>query len=69
VAGVDASKVNERIVDARTALDGHAWGQALALLRACDAERPLDAQDLDRLGEASMWAGHVDDCLAAWERA
>jgi class 3 adenylate cyclase len=38
-------------------------------LKACDAETPLDADDLDRLGEAAMWAGHVDNCLAAWERA
>jgi class 3 adenylate cyclase len=69
VTGADSSTAHDRVVAAREALDEHAWGRAFALLRACDDEGPLGAEDLDRLGEAAMWAAHVDDCLAAWERA
>lgn len=39
------------------------------LLRAVDRDGPLAAADLDLLGEAALWAGHVDECLAAWESA
>jgi class 3 adenylate cyclase/tetratricopeptide (TPR) repeat protein len=56
-------------VAARAALDRHAWAEALELLRAADSDGLLGAADLDLLGEAAMWAGHVDECLAAWETA
>ncbi|HVS28424.1 MAG TPA: adenylate/guanylate cyclase domain-containing protein [Solirubrobacteraceae bacterium] len=64
-----ASAADDRVVAARAALDRHEWGEALLLLRAADGDGPLAAADLDLLGEAAMWAGHVDECLAAWESA
>jgi class 3 adenylate cyclase len=64
-----AGAADDRVVAARAAFDRHAWGEALVLLRAADGDGPLAAADLDLLGEAAMWAGHVDECLAAWESA
>jgi class 3 adenylate cyclase len=69
VVEAQAGTADDRVVAARAAFDRHAWGEALALLRAADGDGPLAAADLDLLGEAAMWAGHVDECLAAWESA
>jgi class 3 adenylate cyclase len=57
------------MVAARAAYDRQEWSRALELLRAADVDGPLAAADLDLLGEAAMWAGHVDESLAAWESA
>ena len=64
-----AAVTDERVLAGRAALERHAFAEARELLSAADAEGRLSAADLDRLGEAAMWAGHVDDCLAAFERA
>jgi class 3 adenylate cyclase len=69
VVKTEASAADDRVLAARAAFDRHAWGEALALLRVADGNGALDASDLDLLGEAAMWAGHVDECLAAWESA
>jgi class 3 adenylate cyclase/tetratricopeptide (TPR) repeat protein len=65
----EPSQADEQLIAARAALASHDWRRALELLTAADGERQLAGADLDCLGEATMWAGHVDDCLAAWERA
>jgi class 3 adenylate cyclase len=69
VVHAQTSEADGRVVTARAAFDRHEWARALALLRAADADGLLTAADLDVLGEAAMWAGHVDECLAAFERA
>ncbi|HEX8976102.1 MAG TPA: adenylate/guanylate cyclase domain-containing protein [Solirubrobacteraceae bacterium] len=60
---------DERVLAGRAALERHAFAEARGLLSDADADGALGAADLDRLGEAAMWAGHVDECLAAFERA
>jgi class 3 adenylate cyclase/tetratricopeptide (TPR) repeat protein len=69
VVKAQASAADDRVVAARAAFERHAWGEALVLLRAADGDGPLVPADLDLLGEAALWAGHVDECLAAWESA
>jgi class 3 adenylate cyclase len=69
VVEAKAGATDDRVGAARAALDRHAWGEALSLLRAADSDGALVAADLDLLGEAAMWAGHVDEALAAWESA
>lgn len=69
VTGLHAGAAEDRLDAGRAALAEHAWARAFAMLKSCDAEVRLSAADLDRLGESALWAGHVDDCLGAWERA
>jgi class 3 adenylate cyclase len=69
VVKAQASAADDRVVAARAAFERHGWGEALVLLRAADGDGPLVPADLDLLGEAALWAGHVDECLAAWESA
>ena len=69
-AGLGSGAVtDERVLAGRAALERHAFAEARELLSAADAQGVLCAADLDRLGEAAMWAGHVAECLAAFERA
>jgi class 3 adenylate cyclase len=53
----------------REALSRSAWHEAFDLLSAADAGGELGADDLERLGEAAMWAWRPDECIAAYERA
>ncbi len=46
-----------------------AWGNAFAQLSAKDHERPLEAEDLERLAVAAYMVGKDDDCAEAWTRA
>ena len=59
----------ETLVDARKALERHAWADASALLRQADAANGLDAEGLEMLADASWWLAQPDDSLAARERA
>ena len=63
------SSFEARVELAARALEAHSWEEALQEWRAADAAGPLDADQLEALATAAFWAGHIDDCLAAWERA
>lgn len=51
------------------AFERHAWQEAYDLLREADASSPLDAEGLEMLGQAAWWAGTIEDCISARERA
>jgi len=51
------------------AFERHAWRAAYDNLRAADASSPLDAADLEQLGQAAWWLGSLDDVIRAFERA
>jgi class 3 adenylate cyclase len=53
----------------RSALERHAWAEALALLKQADAAGELDAEGLEMLGDAAWWMAQPADALAARERA
>ena len=55
--------------EARTALERHAWGEALSLLRQADAGNGLDAEGLEMLADAAWWLAQPTESLAARERA
>jgi len=57
------------LVAGRDALRRHAWREALEHFRAADAIEPLSAEDLERLAEAAVWIGRLDDAIATRERA
>jgi class 3 adenylate cyclase len=66
--------VSQRTLDdpvhaAREALDRHAWHEAFDLLRRADIEGRLSAGELAMLGDAAWWAGDIDACISARERA
>jgi class 3 adenylate cyclase len=66
--------VSQRTLDdpvhaAREALDRHAWHEAFDLLRRADVEGRLSAGELAMLGDAAWWAGDMDACISARERA
>ena len=53
----------------RAALRRRAWEEAFAALSSADAVHPLDAPDLDALGEAAMWTGRHEEAIVARRRA
>ena len=53
----------------RSALERHAWAEALALLKQADAAKELDAEGLEMLADAAWWMAQPADALAARERA
>jgi len=55
--------------DGRDAFDRHAWRSAYESLRDADAAAPLEAADLERLGQAAWWLGRLDEVIDAFERA
>jgi tetratricopeptide (TPR) repeat protein len=61
--------VEDRLQEGRTAFERHAWRAAYEGFRTADAESPLDAADLERLGEAAWWLGRLDDVIGGLERA
>ena len=66
---MEASEINGSLETGRAAFAAHRWSEAHQLLGAADAASSLSGHDLDRFGEAAFWAGRLDECLAAWERA
>jgi class 3 adenylate cyclase len=65
----DQATMENALKDGREALARSAWQEAFDLLSAADASGNLAADDLERLGEAAMWALQPDECIAAYERA
>ena len=53
----------------RSALERHAWPEALALLKQADAANALDADGLEMLADAAWWMAQPADSLVARERA
>lgn len=62
-------KADEALERGRQSFDRQAWGNAFVQLSAKDHERPLEAQDLERLAVAAYMVGKDDDCAEAWTRA
>jgi class 3 adenylate cyclase len=61
--------LDDPIAGAREALDRHAWSEALDLLQRADGEGSLQGPELELLAQAAWWAGRMDDCISAKERA
>lgn len=61
--------LDDPLAAARDALGRHAWREAFDLLREADESTQLSARDLELLGEAAWWAGEIDACISARERA
>jgi tRNA A-37 threonylcarbamoyl transferase component Bud32/tetratricopeptide (TPR) repeat protein len=55
--------------DGLDALARKDWPAAYAQLTAADARRALDADELEALGEAALWAGHPAESALARQRA
>ena len=53
----------------RSAMDRHAWAEALPLLKQAEAAGDLDAEGLEMLADAAWWMAQPADSLAARERA
>ena len=53
----------------RSALERHAWAEALALFKEADAAKELDAAGLEMLADAAWWMAQPADAIAARERA
>ena len=62
-------KTAEPLEAGRSALQRHAWPEALALLKQADAANTLDAAGLEILADAAWWMAQPADSLAARERA
>jgi len=53
----------------RSAMDRHAWAEAIDAFTAIDREGDLAPADLERLGTAAWWSGQPDPSAEALERA
>src|SRR5215210_3387329 len=60
---------SELVEGGRAALAARDWPRALSLFREADVAGALEPSDVERLGEAAFWTGHLDECIAARERA
>src|SRR5919106_3667270 len=61
--------MSELIDGGRAAVATRDWAGALALLREADDTGALEPGDVERLAEAAFWMGHLEECIAARERA
>ncbi|HKA92823.1 MAG TPA: hypothetical protein VKE97_03405, partial [Acidimicrobiia bacterium] len=61
--------MNELVESGRAAVADRDWARALSLLREADAAGPVAPSDIELLGEAAFWTGHLEECIAARERA
>ncbi|HEV3408221.1 MAG TPA: adenylate/guanylate cyclase domain-containing protein [Gaiellaceae bacterium] len=61
--------VEEPLDAGRAAVARRAWREAFELLSGADGKADFNAEDLQALGDASYWTGHLDDALDAYERA
>ncbi len=57
------------LTDGLDAMARNDWGQAYQLLRLLLADPDAPPEHLEALMEASWWVGHIDDSIAAGERA
>lgn len=53
----------------RSAMERHAWTEAIEAFSAADRDAGLEAGDLEALGTAAWWAGQPDESTEALERA
>ncbi|MBK3635565.1 helix-turn-helix transcriptional regulator [Streptomyces sp. MBT97] len=52
--------VSQDLEQGRTAFERHSWEEAFVLLSSVDAAAPLDAEDLDVLGECAYFTGRTE---------
>ena len=60
---------DDRVRVGREAVERRDWEAAYRLLADADGERPLDAEDLERLGEAGYWTNRHDASFEFQRRA
>ena len=65
----DAPKITGALARARRAFEGSDWDGARAVFAEADAERALEAADLERWATACQYSGRMHESLAALERA
>jgi class 3 adenylate cyclase len=53
----------------RSAMDRHAWAEAIDAFKAADHDGGLEPGDLEHLGTAAWWAGRPDEATEALDRA
>jgi class 3 adenylate cyclase len=61
--------VDEPLEAGREAARRHAWREAYDLLHAADDGGALTAEDLESLGNAAWWTGHLEEAIGLRERA
>ena len=61
--------VSDPLEAGRAAVLRRAWREAYEHLRSADADGTLTAEDLQNLGEAAWWTGHLEEALVLRERA
>jgi class 3 adenylate cyclase len=61
--------VSDPLEAGRAAVLRRAWRDAYEHLRSADVEGTLTAEDLQNLGEAAWWTGHLEEALVLRERA
>jgi class 3 adenylate cyclase len=66
---VSSLPMSDAVERGRAAVAARDWPVALSLLREADAAGALEPGDVELLGEAAFWMGHLDECIAARERA
>ncbi len=67
---VDETETPSATLDeARAAVAERAWGRAHELFAAVAAERPLEAEDLERFAKAAFWIGAADGAISIRESA
>lgn len=64
-----AASAEDSIRMGREALTRHAWSEAFDCLARADVECGLSSEDLQRLAEAALWTGRMDDSCRFLERA
>jgi class 3 adenylate cyclase len=62
-------KTAEPLEAGRSAIERHAWPEAVALLKQADAANALDAAGLEMLADAAWWVAQPAESLGARERA
>jgi DNA-binding CsgD family transcriptional regulator len=59
----------DALLAARAAFDRNAWAEACTAFAIADRQRPLDPEDLERLGTAAYLVGEDQTGVDAWTRA
>ena len=67
--GVEPLDAEGPLQRGRWSFDHQRWGDAFAQLRAADGEKPLAAEDLERLARAAFLIGLPAESAEAWTRA
>ncbi|MBW3592497.1 MAG: hypothetical protein KY396_02270 [Actinobacteria bacterium] len=63
------SIVDDPLAGGRNAVERRAWSEAYALFSEAARQGELDAEDLERLGDAAWWTAHPDEAVGYRERA